>query len=158
MIKQFLKEVKKKGDYIKNTIIGWKNDKILGVRGLGLMLGIIVPDGEQKAIVSELSKAGVLALTAGVNAVRLLPPLTITYGEIDCGLKIMEENIRGRRCVMAKHLLKMLDLSKTEILGYLDLADQLKYEKKHGIAPSCIKWKIPRHDFSEIVHPHKSLF
>ncbi|MEG1849433.1 MAG: ornithine carbamoyltransferase, partial [Oscillospiraceae bacterium] len=33
-----------------------------------------------------------------------------------------------------KHLLKLLDLSGNEILGLLNLADQLKYEKKHGIA------------------------
>lgn len=33
-----------------------------------------------------------------------------------------------------KHLLKMLDLSEQEILDLLNLADQLKYERKHGIA------------------------
>ena len=33
-----------------------------------------------------------------------------------------------------KHLLKMLDLSKEEILELLNLADQLKYELAHGIA------------------------
>ena len=32
-----------------------------------------------------------------------------------------------------KHLLKMLDLSTEEIIDILDLADQLKYELKHGI-------------------------
>ena len=32
-----------------------------------------------------------------------------------------------------KHLLKMLDLSKEEIFDLLNLADQLKYEKKYGI-------------------------
>ena len=32
-----------------------------------------------------------------------------------------------------KHLLKLLDLTKEEILGVLNLADQLKYELKHGI-------------------------
>lgn len=31
------------------------------------------------------------------------------------------------------HLLKLLDLSKDDILGILNLADQLKYELKHGI-------------------------
>lgn len=31
-----------------------------------------------------------------------------------------------------KHLLKMLDLSKEEILDILNLADQLKYENKNG--------------------------
>ena len=32
-----------------------------------------------------------------------------------------------------KHLLKLLDLTPEEIGSILDLADQLKYEKKHGI-------------------------
>ena len=32
-----------------------------------------------------------------------------------------------------KHLLKLLDLSKEEIMDILNLADQLKYELKHGI-------------------------
>ena len=32
-----------------------------------------------------------------------------------------------------KHLLKMLDLSREEIIDILNLADQLKYELKHGI-------------------------
>ena len=32
-----------------------------------------------------------------------------------------------------KHLLKMADLSKEEIESILDLADQLKYEKKNHI-------------------------
>ena len=33
-----------------------------------------------------------------------------------------------------KHLLKLLDLSTEEIVDLLNLADQLKYEQKHGIA------------------------
>ena len=33
-----------------------------------------------------------------------------------------------------KHLLKLLDCSTEEIIGLLDLADQLKYEKKHNIS------------------------
>ena len=32
-----------------------------------------------------------------------------------------------------KHLLKLLDVSEKEILEILNLADQLKYERKHGI-------------------------
>ena len=32
-----------------------------------------------------------------------------------------------------KHLLKMLDLSTEDITEILNLADQLKYEQKHGI-------------------------
>lgn len=33
-----------------------------------------------------------------------------------------------------KHLLKLLDYTPEEIISILDLADQLKYEQKHGIA------------------------
>lgn len=40
-----------------------------------------------------------------------------------------------------KHLLKMLDLSKEEILDILNLADQLKYENKNGIEHHIIKGK-----------------
>lgn len=40
-----------------------------------------------------------------------------------------------------KHLLKLLDLSKAEIVGLLNLADQLKYERKHGIAHPLLRGK-----------------
>lgn len=38
-----------------------------------------------------------------------------------------------------KHLLKLLDLSTEEIVDLLNLADQLKYEQKHGIAHEHLK-------------------
>ena len=38
-----------------------------------------------------------------------------------------------------KHLLKLLDLSTEEITGILDLADQLKYERKHNIQHELLK-------------------
>ncbi len=40
-----------------------------------------------------------------------------------------------------KHLLKLKDLDKTEILDLLNLADQLKYETKHGIEHHLLKGK-----------------
>ncbi|OSA88187.1 UNVERIFIED_ORG: ornithine carbamoyltransferase [Clostridium botulinum] len=42
---------------------------------------------------------------------------------------------------MKKDLLKMDDLSKEEILEILNLADQLKYEQKHGIEHKHLKGK-----------------
>jgi ornithine carbamoyltransferase len=41
-----------------------------------------------------------------------------------------------------KHLLKLLDLSSEEIFKILDLADKLKYERKHGIAHKRLEGKI----------------
>ncbi len=40
-----------------------------------------------------------------------------------------------------KHLLKLLDLSKEDILGILNLADQLKYELAHGIEHKLLAGK-----------------
>ena len=40
-----------------------------------------------------------------------------------------------------KHLLKLMDLSTEEITEILDIADQLKYEKKHGIEHHLLKGK-----------------
>ncbi len=40
-----------------------------------------------------------------------------------------------------KHLLKLSDLTTEEIIGILDLADQLKYEKKNGISHEHLKGK-----------------
>jgi len=40
-----------------------------------------------------------------------------------------------------KHLLKLLDLSREEIYEILDLADQLKYDQKHGIPHDVLKGK-----------------
>ena len=40
-----------------------------------------------------------------------------------------------------KHLLKLTDCSAEEILDILNLADQLKYEQKHGIAHPVLAGK-----------------
>lgn len=86
----FLKEVREKGDYLKNKILELHAPMIEGVRGMGLMLGIIVPEGQHSVLARKLIEHGVLALTAGKNAIRLLPPLTITYEELDEALAIMK--------------------------------------------------------------------
>ena len=40
-----------------------------------------------------------------------------------------------------RHLLKLMDLTSTEINEILNLADQLKYEKKNGIEHHLLKGK-----------------
>ncbi|HIY39081.1 MAG TPA: aspartate aminotransferase family protein [Candidatus Agathobaculum merdigallinarum] len=88
---QFLQQVKEKGEYLKNGILSIGSPNILGVRGMGLMLAIIVEDGKHAVFANKLIEKGVLALTAGKNAVRLLPPLTISREEMDEALTIMKE-------------------------------------------------------------------
>lgn len=86
-----LKEVTEKGNYIREKIEGMESPYIVGIRGLGLMLGISVKGLSHKELVGKLIDAGLLALTAGSDTIRFLPPLTITYEEIDTGLKIFGE-------------------------------------------------------------------
>ena len=56
-----------------------------------------------------------------------------------------------------KHLLKLADLSREEILSVLNLADQLKYERKHGIYKDYLKGKKTGHDLPEVLHAHPRL-
>ena len=88
---EFLAAVREKGEYLKNGILSIGSPNIHGVRGMGLMLGIIVDEGKHAAYANKLIEKGVLAITAGKNAVRLLPPLTISKEEMDEALTIMKE-------------------------------------------------------------------
>lgn len=87
----FLAGVREKGDYLKNNILALGSKHIKGVRGMGLMLGIIVEEGRHSEFANQLIEKGVLAITAGKNAVRLLPPLVISKGEMDEALAVMKE-------------------------------------------------------------------
>lgn len=87
----FLAEVREKGEYLKNKIMALGSAHIKGVRGMGLMLGIIVEEGRHSEFANQLIEKGVLAITAGKNAVRLLPPLVISKEEMDEALAVMKE-------------------------------------------------------------------
>ncbi|MFA7659984.1 MAG: aminotransferase class III-fold pyridoxal phosphate-dependent enzyme, partial [Anaerovoracaceae bacterium] len=89
----FSEQVKRKGEKIRQTIVGWELPIIKEVRGKGLMLGIEITDMSVKEIVADLLTKGLVLLTAGSNVLRLLPPLTITDREIDRGLQILYEHL-----------------------------------------------------------------
>ena len=88
---EFLKEVQRKGEYLKNAILAIGSDKIKTVRGMGLMLGIVVDKESRTGMVNRLLEKGVLALTAGQETIRLLPPLVISYEEMDSAVAVMKE-------------------------------------------------------------------
>ena len=90
----FLEEVKAKGAYLREKIEALELPCFGKTRGMGLMIGIEVKDGYNKGdIVNKLIENGLLVLTAGPG-MRLLPPLTITYEEMDKGLAIMEKTLK----------------------------------------------------------------
>ncbi|MBQ7235093.1 MAG: aspartate aminotransferase family protein [Kiritimatiellae bacterium] len=67
-----------------------KYDKLLEVRGKGLMIGLVV-DGDAKEIVEALQGQSVLALTAGPNVVRFLPPLTLGEGDLEDAVDMISD-------------------------------------------------------------------
>ncbi len=82
----FLDEVAKKGAYIKEKLL--KCNEVVSVDGMGLMIGIQLKTKVAGDIVKAALDKGLLLLTAKTK-VRLLPPLTISYEEIDKGLDIL---------------------------------------------------------------------
>jgi predicted acetylornithine/succinylornithine family transaminase len=59
-----------------------KYDKVLEVRGKGMMLGMVV-DCDPKEVVEALRSQSILALTAGGNVVRFLPPLVLKEEDLE---------------------------------------------------------------------------
>ncbi len=88
---KLLAEVEAKGNLIRKRLENCKGVK--SIAGMGLMLGIET-EGDAKKIVNECINRGVLALTAK-QKVRLLPPLNITYEQLESALCILEEVIEN---------------------------------------------------------------
>lgn len=89
----FYKAVENKGNLIKSTILNAKLDKVVDVRGYGLMIGIEVKDTTPSIVQEEALKNGLLVLTAGKNVVRLLPPLNISEKDLADGLNILIKSL-----------------------------------------------------------------
>ena len=87
----FLQEVKAKGEYMQQKLS--EMEGVAEVRGIGMMIGIVLEKGTAKDVAAACIKHGLLVLTAK-TLVRLLPPLTITFEEIDKGLAILEKVIK----------------------------------------------------------------
>lgn len=88
----FLFSVEQKGEYFKEKLL--QIDGIEDVSGLGLMLGLKLTNKKSSDIVKEGIKKGVIMLTAK-EKVRLLPPLVITYDEIDKAVAIIKSLIEN---------------------------------------------------------------
>ena len=87
----FLNHVKVVGAALKTGIENIHSDKIKEVRGIGLMLGVVVDPDKRADYVQAMMDKGLLTLTAGKDAIRLLPPLTLSLKEVDEALSIMKE-------------------------------------------------------------------
>lgn len=80
----FLQTVTNKGEHFKAGLQKKLADKstVKSIRGLGLMIGIELSI-EVADVLKELRNSGILALQAGPNVIRLLPPLNVSYDHLN---------------------------------------------------------------------------
>lgn len=84
----FCDEVIAKGEYFRKKLA--EIPEVEGVDGMGLMLGVRLKTKKAADILSAAAENGLLILTAK-EKLRFLPPLTITYEEIDKGMEILKK-------------------------------------------------------------------
>ncbi len=88
---KFLSDVKSKARYLNEKIISLPG--VTGVSGLGLMIGISIEEGLNAQDIAKCCvENGLLILTAK-KKLRILPPLNITFDEIDRGVSILRQCI-----------------------------------------------------------------
>lgn len=94
----FLQEVLIKSEYLfaKLKKLVENHQQVQEIRGLGLMVGLQF-DVPIQDLLSELREAGFLALPAGENVLRLLPPLTVSIQEIDKAIEIIHSTLEKNR-------------------------------------------------------------
>lgn len=92
MTDDFIKGVAAKGEKIRERLS--QIPEIETVTGKGMMVGIKLKTKKAADVVNAGVEKGLLLLTAKDN-VRLLPPLTISDEELNAGLDILEELLRG---------------------------------------------------------------
>lgn len=87
-----------KGEYIKTKISRWKHlkDVIKDIRGQGLMIGIELACSG-KPVVEYCMEHGVLINCIHDQVLRMVPPLVITYDEIEKALAVLKEALEAQQ-------------------------------------------------------------
>jgi acetylornithine/LysW-gamma-L-lysine aminotransferase len=78
------------GTWLREKLHTIDSKQIREVRGLGLMIGIELR-GKVTPVLQQLMKRGVWALPAGLNVLRLLPPLVIEQADLEHVVETIEE-------------------------------------------------------------------
>ena len=87
------RQAAEKGAYLVERLRALKLPRVREARGLGLLVGLELKERVQPFLVA-LMERGVLALPAGPNVLRLLPPLVIEYDQLDYAIETIGEVLR----------------------------------------------------------------
>lgn len=92
--KEFLNEVTEKGHYIMDAMNNLKEKyPVIGeIKGKGLLIGIDLAE-QRNTVISMMYDEKVLLVGAGSQTMRILPPLNVSYMEIDHFIEKFEKVI-----------------------------------------------------------------
>src|SRR5699024_707989 len=156
----FLKEVEAKGNYLVTQLEKELKDIsiVKEIRGKGLMVGIECSE-EVLPFIKKLLNKGVLVLSAGKHVLRLLPPLIVTYEEINKKEKKIKHAISRNKETRYLHMsesklgsklnkqfkgkifLKISDYTKENLTDLVNYSIELKKMQKDGVAHELLKGK-----------------
>lgn len=88
----FLADVRAKGEFLGARLqsLAVRSARVKEARGRGLMWGLELNE-VAAPVVGAARERRLLVLTAGPNVIRIVPPLTVTRGELEHGATILEE-------------------------------------------------------------------
>jgi len=85
-----------KGAYLMEKLNAIQSPLIREVRGMGLMIGIELKQ-KSTPYIKALQDKHIIALNAGLTVIRLLPPLVITYEQLDQVAAALAEVLQGEQ-------------------------------------------------------------
>jgi [amino-group carrier protein]-gamma-(L-lysyl/L-ornithyl)-L-glutamate aminotransferase len=85
-----LRQAEVKGAYLMDKLKRIESPNIREVRGMGLMIGIEMKH-KVAPYIKALQEKKIIALNAGMTVIRLLPPLVISYQQIDHLVDVLTE-------------------------------------------------------------------
>ena len=91
--KQFLAEVTRKGELLRQELL--KLPQVESVRGRGLMLGVVLREPVAKQAVAEAPNYGILINAPQPHVVRLTPPLIISDDQITQAVARFADLLKG---------------------------------------------------------------
>lgn len=89
----FLKQVEESGRYLQECLSQINDERIVGIRGRGLMVGMEL-NIDVKELIGLCMDQGLLLLNAGPRVLRFVPPLNISQTEINQGVAILKEALK----------------------------------------------------------------
>ncbi|HZK95187.1 MAG TPA: aspartate aminotransferase family protein [Prolixibacteraceae bacterium] len=88
-----LQQAEEKGKWLKSKISALNNPDIKEIRGIGLMIGVEF-NFETKPLVQKMFENGVLANATAGNVLRLVPPLNISYDDLEKVIEVLKKSLK----------------------------------------------------------------